>query len=137
MKKYLYLALIVTCLAVLLAGCGCEHEWNEATCIAPKTCKLCDHTESVTYDLAEHTPTGHISFHNDCIYSYDAWYCAVCGYNHVEYLGYGEHAWSNYGIFSDRYVCRYCGVSKEDSENQEKLQTMKDILISPPVPVNP
>ncbi|MBR0446309.1 MAG: hypothetical protein IIX23_03325 [Oscillospiraceae bacterium] len=114
---------------------------RESTCTEPgegiKTCKLCDHTESVTYDLAEHTPTGHISFHNDCIYSYDAWYCAVCGYNHVEYLGYGEHAWSNYGIFSDRYVCRYCGVSKEDSENQEKLQTMKDILISPPVPVNP
>lgn len=53
MKKYLYLALIVTCLAVLLAGCGCEHEWEDATCTAPKTCKLCEETEG---EALGHTP---------------------------------------------------------------------------------
>lgn len=35
----------VAMLAVLLTGCGCEHEWAEATCRTPKTCNLCRETE--------------------------------------------------------------------------------------------
>lgn len=32
-------------LGLLLTGCGCKHEWNAATCTAPKTCSLCQLTE--------------------------------------------------------------------------------------------
>lgn len=45
MKKRILLILPVMILTLLLAGCGCEHEWYAATCSAPKTCHLCGVTE--------------------------------------------------------------------------------------------
>lgn len=36
---------------LLLAGCSCEHAWQEATCAAPKTCVECGETEG---EKAEH-----------------------------------------------------------------------------------
>ena len=35
------LSFIPLLLAALLAGCACEHEWEPATCLTPRTCKLC------------------------------------------------------------------------------------------------
>lgn len=43
--KRTILVLCVIALAFTLTACGCEHEWNEATCTTPKTCKLCEATE--------------------------------------------------------------------------------------------
>jgi hypothetical protein len=37
---------------MLLAGCGHEHTWVEATCTTPRTCSECGETEG---DVAEHT----------------------------------------------------------------------------------
>ncbi len=51
MKKILALALVLALCATMLAGCGCEHEWKDATCDAPKTCTKCDATEGA--------PAGH------------------------------------------------------------------------------
>ena len=46
MKKNLSLVLaLVLTLTLLLTGCGCKHEWKDATCTAPKTCNLCGETE--------------------------------------------------------------------------------------------
>lgn len=45
MKKILYMVLIVICISTLLTACGCEHQWTDATCSAPKTCTLCSKTE--------------------------------------------------------------------------------------------
>ena len=45
MKKILYMVLIVICISTLLTACGCEHQWTDATCSAPKTCTLCGETE--------------------------------------------------------------------------------------------
>lgn len=39
------MVIFVIALAFCLTACGCEHEWNEATCTTPKTCKLCQATE--------------------------------------------------------------------------------------------
>ena len=40
-------ALGIACLMALtaLAGCGCQHQWTEATCTEAKTCALCGETE--------------------------------------------------------------------------------------------
>ena len=45
MKRILSVLLVLVMLLSLLAGCTCEHEWEEANCIAPKTCKHCNETE--------------------------------------------------------------------------------------------
>ena len=117
---------------------------RESTCTeageGTRTCTLCSHTESVTYELAEHTPTGHISIHDECIYSYDAWYCSVCGYNHIEYLGSGNHSWMIHRYNNKKYVCRYCGVLKSDipeSPSEEILNILKEVCLQPPTPVIP
>ena len=44
MKRAMIMILVLA-LSVCLAACGCKHEWQEATCTTPKTCKLCHATE--------------------------------------------------------------------------------------------
>ena len=51
MKKLISTAIIAIMGTVFLTACGCKHEWQEATCIAPKTCTLCDATEG---DIVDH-----------------------------------------------------------------------------------
>lgn len=82
---------------------------RESTCTVEgegiKTCKLCDHTESVTYDLAEHTFVQGIYNSGFCDQRGDvAWYCVVCSYTYIEELGYGPHQWS-------RGRCLACGAN--------------------------
>lgn len=50
MKK-IFTMLMVMCMIMTLTACGCEHEWLDATCQAPMTCKLCDATEG---EVGEH-----------------------------------------------------------------------------------
>lgn len=46
MKKRISLLLILAiCFSAVLSGCGCDHQWAEATCTTPKTCTLCEKTE--------------------------------------------------------------------------------------------
>ncbi len=45
MKKRMYLLMLAALLCLLLAACGCKHEWAEADCDTPKTCTLCGETE--------------------------------------------------------------------------------------------
>lgn len=45
MRKIWLFCLLTTILLFLLAGCSCEHQWQDATCTAPKTCTLCQETE--------------------------------------------------------------------------------------------
>ena len=46
-KLKVFLSLIFTML--LLTGCACRHQWQEATCMAPKTCARCGETsESIS-----------------------------------------------------------------------------------------
>lgn len=44
----MFVLLAVMCL--LLAACGCDHEWKAADCDTPKTCKLCNETEGEALD---------------------------------------------------------------------------------------
>ena len=44
MKKGLAMILAVVCACLFLTSCECDHEWEEATCQAPKTCTKCGKT---------------------------------------------------------------------------------------------
>ena len=44
MKKKLIVIALVMLMTLSLAGC-CKHQWQEATCGAPKTCALCGKTK--------------------------------------------------------------------------------------------
>lgn len=67
MKKYLCKFVVVLCIVLLLAGCGCRHEWLAATCTAPKTCQLCGEIQGEA--------TGHIWEDATCILPEK---CATC-----------------------------------------------------------
>lgn len=49
MKKTI-LFLFALILILSLAGCECEHSWNEATCTEPRTCSKCGETEGEPVD---------------------------------------------------------------------------------------
>ena len=81
MKKTIILLLtLVLCIAVL-PGCGCEHQWLNATCTAPKTCELCQEIEG--------DPLGHTWVEATC----DApKTCSVCAATEGAALG---HTWTD------------------------------------------
>lgn len=46
MKKYLSaLVALAVLMGLLLTGCECKHQWQDATCNTPKTCEKCGVTE--------------------------------------------------------------------------------------------
>lgn len=45
MKKKLLVGTMMMVLTLLLAACGCDHEWQAASCTAAKTCQLCGEVE--------------------------------------------------------------------------------------------
>ena len=80
---------------------GCEHDWSDATCQAPKTCSKCGETEG---DVADH--------------SYVEGACSVCGAEDPNYVA-PEHQ-HNFnilkGVYSDAnhwYECE-CGEASEE-----------------------
>ena len=42
MRKNIPIFLALLLCTVLLAGCSCRHEWQEATCTGAKHCAKCD-----------------------------------------------------------------------------------------------
>ena len=72
----------------------CEHQWNEATCTAPKTCTLCNATEG---DVLGHT--GGTATCKDK---------AVCTRCEKEYGELGEHEWS-LATCDKLATCNHCG----------------------------
>ena len=49
MKKIIY-SIICLLIILSLSGCGCEHEWLDATCETPRTCALCGDIEGKAND---------------------------------------------------------------------------------------
>lgn len=44
MKKLIAFSLVLT-MAFSMVACGCDHQWQDATCTTPKTCTKCGETE--------------------------------------------------------------------------------------------
>ncbi len=74
-RIFITLAIIVTLLCCLLfSGCGCDHEWETATCTTPATCKKCGKTEG---GLGEHSIKNGV--------------CLNCGKNFIDFFAIYEN----------------------------------------------
>ena len=82
---------------VMLAGCGHEHTWAEATCTEPKTCSECGETEGEAL--------GHTWVEATCT---EAKHCSVCGEIEGEPL---EHTWIE-ANYQDPKTCSVCGATE-------------------------
>lgn len=76
-KKTICLSLAIL-LVLLLAGCSCQHDWQDATCSTPKTCSKCGETEG---DVVAHIQ-GEWEIVTEATYSTPGVkkaYCTLCG----------------------------------------------------------
>lgn len=78
MKKAISLLLSGVLLCLCLSGCGCRHEWQDASCTEPKTCTQCGKTdgESLGHTVIEWTVTKESSCTE---HGTEAGRCTVCG----------------------------------------------------------
>ena len=130
MKRIIF---AIICLALLtLVSCdtagspaGCAHEWMDATCASPKTCKLCKETqgEKTDHDWADATCTrpkickicekaegevlGHSWVDATCTSPKT---CSVCREFEGDALG---HTWNGTGTCTNPAVCTVCHDEKE------------------------
>lgn len=120
MKKWMLFVLLTLLCAVLLTGCGHEHEWQEATCTAPRTCAECGETEGevLMHDWQEATcdtpmtcavcgategmPQEHDWLEATCAAPMT---CAACGDTEGEAL---EHDWLE-ATYQTAATCAACG----------------------------
>jgi len=94
------LSLALCALAALcLAGCSCNHQWQEATCTAPKTCTRCGETQG--------EKTAHVFGDSTCIAPEP---CALCGTLEGIEL---THQWRE-----DGKLCLLCGLDKRNADEQ-------------------
>ena len=97
MKKYISMIVAAAMLLCVLAGCGCSHEWADATCEAPKTCTLCGETEGEAL--------GHQFGEATCVSPST---CAACGMTQGEAL---EHKFGEATCASPS-TCADCGATQ-------------------------
>ena len=92
--------LLTTFLAIVLSGCGCKHEWEEATCDKPRTCKLCGETEG--------EPLEHSWTEASCE---EPRKCTRCGKTDGEALG---HKWED-ATCTEPKKCSVCGKTEGEA----------------------
>lgn len=101
-------ALLPALICVLaLTGCQCNHEWDEANCQTPKTCRICQQTEG--------TVLGHDWQAATC---QEPMTCAVCGLAQGEPL---SHSWEDATCASPRR-CSYCGLTSGEALSEHTWQ---------------
>ena len=93
-KSMFVLAALVLSAVLLLAGCGCQHEWVEADCVTAKTCSLCQKVEGEAL--------GHSWVEASCEAPKT---CSVCGETQGEALG---HDWQDVTCDTPQ-TCKTCG----------------------------
>lgn len=113
MRKNILLCALTMVLILLLAGCGCEHEWYTATCTAPKTCSLCGKTEG--------EPLPHTWEDATCTAPKT---CSVCKVTEGETL---PHVWKD-ATCTDAKICTVC----ETVEGEALGHTWQDATCTVP-----
>ena len=121
----------------------CEHQWNDATCISPKTCHLCNKTEGTVIehqwvDASCTTPktcqfcnaiegdaTGHNFTEATCTKPKT---CSNCGKGEGEALGHTSGDWKTSGKGVKRLYCSICDkVLNSKYGFVENIYTVTDI----------
>ena len=96
MKKWVSLLLVFS-LSFALCACCVFHDWQEATCSAPRTCTKCGKTEG--------EPLGHTWTDATCT---EAKTCSVCGETEGKPLG---HTWIDASCTEPK-TCSVCGMTE-------------------------
>ena len=93
MKRFLFILLTLVCLLTLFSCGECEHEWQEATCTTPKTCKLCGETqgEVAAHTYGEWTETKA----SNCTEKGSESRSCVCGDTQSRELPLGDHTYTD------------------------------------------
>ena len=107
MKKRLLTLLTAAMLCGMVSGCCVSHDWQEATCTAPKTCAKCGETEG--------EPLPHTWVEATCT---EAKHCSVCGTTEGEPL---PHEWVE-ATYETPKTCSVCGAT----EGEPKEFTVED-----------
>ena len=95
-KRIIGIALALMCMLVL-AGCGCDHEWEDADCTTPKTCSECGKTKGEAL--------GHDWEDGDCS---SPRICKDCGETEGKTQG---HNWKDATCASPK-TCTECGKTR-------------------------
>lgn len=95
-KKMIAVSLVMLLLCIAMTACGHEHTWQDATCIAPKTCTGCNETEGEAL--------GHKWIDATCE---KAKTCEVCGITEGEPLA---HTWQE-ATCATPATCSVCGAT--------------------------
>lgn len=98
MKRFVLIALLLTLLAVL-AGCGCQHEWRDATCTGAKRCRICGEQQG--------DAPGHSFAAATCE---EPQTCTACGKTEGKALG---HDWQEATCVRGEY-CSRCDATKSE-----------------------
>ena len=96
MKRVIFSCAVLLTLMCFLSGCGHTHNWSEANCTTPKTCKECGQTEGEAL--------GHSWSDATCT---TAKTCSRCGMTDGEPLG---HEWND-ATCTEAKICSRCGAS--------------------------
>lgn len=96
--KILLLVLVVVCLSLVLSGCCIVHDWQDATCLEPKTCAKCGKTSG--------EPLGHVWVEATCT---EPQTCSVCGATYGDALGHDVEP----ATCTEDAVCKVCGERLE------------------------
>ena len=128
--KAIAIIIFLVVLTSVMTSCGCEHEWIDATCTAPKTCKLCNETEgeAIDHDWLEatcNTPktcadcketTGDAAGHKwQDATCYTAKTCKICNETEGEVLG---HDWQE-ATTEAPTTCARCKVTEGTKINTD------------------
>ena len=95
MKKKLVVAATMPLFIALLTGCHLGHDWQEATCITPRTCLTGGETEGEAL--------GHTWVNATCT---EPKHCSVCGETEGKALG---HKLGSEATYQSPALCSVCG----------------------------
>ncbi|MBR4726658.1 MAG: hypothetical protein IK080_02090 [Clostridia bacterium] len=99
-RRILPLIMVLSFVLLSFSGCGCRHEWKEATCATPKTCILCGATEGTT--LAHTWKAATCTAPKTC---------TVCGATEGESL---PHSWKAATCTTPK-TCSVCGTTEGEA----------------------
>lgn len=104
MRQNIFILTLALTMLMVLTGCGCDHEWNAATCITPKTCVLCNETEGEAL--------GHTWEAATCL---EPEKCSVCHETKGEALG---HNWEDATTEAPK-TCTNCQTTEGSKLNTD------------------